>query len=411
MELKHPKVEQLQELTSSIDSSGEMLLTLGALFLAGLVAHEIGERTHIPRVTLLLLVGAIASPNALDIVPHEMQSWFPYVSQIALCMVGFLLGEQFVYQTLIKSGKVVWSITIAESIGAAGFVFLALYLINVPVTIALLLAGIAPASAPAATMDVVKDSKLKGLLPTVLLEVVAIDDALGIFLFAVCLAVADVLSGSTNVFLGLISALWEIVGAVFVGCVVGWPMSKLTGRLSRGEPTLIEALGFVLLGGGIAKSLGASYLLSSIILGIVVANFASHHERPFHAIEGISTPLLIVFFLMAGFQFDISVLGALGLIGGVYIVSRSIGKLIGGYVGASFGGADKVVKKHIGWCLFPQAGVALGLALMAAERHPQYASQILSLLVGTTIVFELFGPISTRLSLMKASKYEKYREP
>jgi len=400
----------MQELTSSTNASGELLLTLGALFLIGLAAHEVGKRTCIPRVTLLLLVGAIVSPNALNIVPPEMQTWFPFVSQTALCMVGFLLGEQFVYRTLIKSGKVIWSITIAESICAAGFVFITLYLMNVPLVIALLLAGIAPASAPAATMDVVKELKLKGLLPTVLLEVVAIDDAFGIILFTVCLVLANALSGSADISLGLISAFWEIVGAVLVGCVVGLPMSKLTGRLTSGEPTLIEALGFVLFCGGIAKLLGASYLLSSVVLGIVVANFAKHHERPFHAIEGISTPLLIIFFLMAGFQFDITALGALGVIGAGYIISRSIGLVIGGHIGASLSGADKVIKKYIGWCLLPQGGVALGLALMAAEKYPQHASSLLSLVVGTTIVFELFGPILTRYSLVKASRYNKGKE-
>jgi len=390
-----------------MDSSGNILLFLGSIFLVGLVVNEIGKRTRIPRVTLLLLVGALASPNALNIIPDDIYNWFPYVSQIALCMVGFLLGEQFVYRTLIKSGKAVWSITITESLGAFGLVFLTLYFLNVPTITALLLAGIAPASAPAATMDIVKEYKLKGTLPTVLLEVVAIDDAFGIIIFAACLAIAEFLNGGANLYWDIGIAIWEITAAILIGCVVGWPMSKLTGRLSSGEPTLIEALGFVLLSGGIALLLGASYLLSSIVLGAVVANFATHHTRPFHEIEGISTPLLIVFFLMVGFQFDISVLGSLGFIGAAYIISRSIGLIMGGYIGAKIGGADKVITNHIGLCLLPQAGIALGLALMAAERHPEYASQILSILVGTTIIFELFGPIFTRLALIHANKDDK----
>jgi Kef-type K+ transport system membrane component KefB len=384
--------------------SGSMLLTLGMLFLVGLAAHEIGKRTHIPRVTLLLLVGAIASPNALNIVPVEMQSWFPYVSQIGLCMVGFLLGEQFVYKTLQKSAKMIWSITFFECLGAATCVFVVLYLLNVPIIIALLLAGIAPASAPAATMDVIKESKLTGPLPIVLLEVVAIDDVLGIILFAIFLAIAKFFHGSADLYLDLFKACWEILGSVLVGCVMGWPMAKLSGRLSDGEPTLIEALGFVLLTGGIAQLVGASYLLSCIVLGAVVANLATHHTRPFHAIEGISTPLLMIFFLMAGFQFNLSEFFSLGLLGAAYILARSAGLISGGYIGASLGGAPNVIKNHIGWCLLPQAGVALGLALMAADRYPQYASQLLSLLVGSTIVFELFGPLITRVTLYNASK-------
>ncbi|WDD98446.1 cation:proton antiporter [Thalassomonas actiniarum] len=397
----------MQELINNTISTAGILVTLGLLFLIGLAAHETGKRTNIPRVTLLLLLGAIASPNALDIVPHQLQNWFPVVSQIALCMVGFLLGEQFIYRTLSKSGKIVWLITAFESVAASIFVFLLLYLLSAPIILALLLAGIAPASAPAATMDVVKESHLKGLLPGTLLKVVAIDDAFGIFLFALCLAAAEFISGSPGLYLGFFKAIWEILGAILIGCAIGWPMAKLTGRLSSGEPTLIEALGFVLLNGGLAQLSGASYLLSSIVLGAVVANFARHHTRPFHAIEGISTPLLIIFFFMAGFQFDISAFSLIGYIGGAYIISRSAGKILGGYFGAQIAGADKIIQNHIGWCLLPQAGVALGLALMAAERHPEYASQLLSLLVGTTIIFELFGPVLTRMALIKAAKANK----
>lgn len=383
--------------------SGGMLITLGSLFLVGLAAHEIGKRTHIPRVTLLLLVGAIASPNALNIVPPDMQNWFPYVSQIALCMVGFLLGEQFVYKTLRRSGKVIWSITLFESIGTALAVFLVLYLLDVPPTLALLLAGIAPASAPAATMDIINENKLSGPLPTILLEVVAIDDAFGIFLFALCLAITKFFTGASDVSLDLLKAAWEVAGSLLLGGLIGWPMAKLTGRLREGEPTLIEALGFVLLTGGLALHLGASYLLSSIVLGAVVANLATHHTRPFHAIEGITTPLLIIFFLMAGFQFDLSAFASMGLVGAAYILARSGGLIGGGYLGAKLGGADKITQNHIGWCLLPQAGVALGLALMAADRYPEYGPQLLSLLVGTTIVFELFGPLVTRAALIHAS--------
>lgn len=399
-------MDHIQEFSNNISLGGVILFTLGAIFLVGLVAHELGKRTGIPRVTILLLTGALASPNALDLVPPIMHSWFPFVSQIALCMVGFLLGEQFVYRTLMKSGKVVWAITVSESLGAALVVFTVLYLLDVPIVVAILLAGIAPASAPAATIDVVKETHVSGDLPKVLLRVVAIDDFFGILIFALCISIVEFLSGTSNFYDELLHSFWEIGGAVLIGCVIGWPMAKLTGRLSKGEPLLIEALGFVLLTGGIAELSGSSYLLASIVLGAMVANFASHHQRPFHAIEGISTPLLIIFFLMAGFQFDITQLHTIGFIGGAYILARSFGLIMGGYIGANLGGADPVVKKYIGWCLLPQAGVALGLALMATEKYPEYSSEILSLLVGTTVIFELFGPVITRFSLINARKYQ-----
>lgn len=386
-----------------MDASGKILLALGVIFLVGFACHELGKRTHVPRVTLLLLAGAIASPNLLDIVPLALQNWFPYITQMALCLVGFLLGEQFVYRTLTHSDRAVWSIALMESLGAAALVFATLYWLGLPIVVALLLAGIAPASAPAAIMDVVKESRLKGPLPKTLLQVVAIDDFLGILLFALCLSIAQALNGSSSEY-NLMHALWGICGALFIGLGLGWPMAKLTGRLTKGEPMLIEALGFVFLCGGCAVLLNTSYLVACIALGATVANLASHHKRPFHAIEGISTPLLIVFFLMAGFQFDITEFKNLSVIGAAYIIARSVGLIAGSYLGASIGGANRQVKNHLGWCLLPQAGVALGLALIAVEKFPIYNTQILSLLVATTIVFELIGPLLTKAALTRGCK-------
>ncbi len=383
--------------------SFNFLLTLGLLFLVGLSCHELGRRTHVPRVTLLLVVGALASPQVLDLVPGGAHALFPQVSQIALCMVGFLLGEQFIHSQLHRSGRIVWSITLLQALATAVVVFLALIAIGVSPVLALLLAGIAPTTAPAATVDVVHEGEFSGDLPGVLLEVVAIDDAIGIVLFGICLSIAQTINGDAANF-QFVDALWEVVGAVLIGGALGWPMAKLTGRLSPGEPTLIEALGFVLLCGGLAELLHCSYLLACITMGAVVANVASHHDRPFHAIEGISTPFLIIFFLMAGFQFDPGAMLAIGAAGGVYILARTAGKVGGGYLGARLGGADPVLTRAVGWCLLPQAGVALGLALMAAQTFPELATPLLSLLVGSTILFELVGPLITRRALEHADR-------
>ncbi len=383
--------------------SFNLLLTLGLLLLIGLSCHEIGRRTHVPRVTLLLVVGALASPQVLDLVPAAAHALFPQVSQIALCMVGFLLGEQFVYSQFHRSGRIVWSITLLQALATAALVFVVLLLVGVDPVLALLLAGIAPSTAPAATVDVVHEGGFSGELPDVLLEVVAIDDVFGIVLFGICLSIAQTINGDTSGF-EFVDALWEIAGAVLIGGALGWPMAKLSGRLSPGEPTLIEALGFVLLCGGLAEWLQCSYLIACITMGAVVANVARHHDRPFHAIEGISTPLLIIFFLMAGFQFDPAALLVIGVAGIAYILARTAGKVGGGYLGARLGGADPVLTRVVGWCLLPQAGVALGLALMAAQVFPDRAGALLSLLVGSTIVFELVGPLITRRALEHADR-------
>ncbi|MGB5283004.1 MAG: cation:proton antiporter, partial [Polyangiales bacterium] len=244
----------------------------------------------------------------------------------------------------------------------------------------------------------------KGPLTDTVLSVVAIDDAYAIILFSLLLVIAQTISGDGFAWSFLLAGAWELLGAVVLGVAIGAPMSWVTGRVRPGELTLLEALGFVLLCGGLASLIGVSYLLACMVLGAVVANRARHHTRPFHAIEGVSQPFLVLFFLLAGFELDPSMFALVGVTGAGYVVFRSIGKVIGSYAGARFARAPSDLAKHVGWCLLPQAGVALGLGLLAAERFPEFGGAILSLLVGTTFVFEVLGPIATRVSLKRAGE-------
>jgi Kef-type K+ transport system membrane component KefB len=216
--------------------------------------------------------------------------------------------------------------------------------------------------------------------------------------------VAQAISGDGLAWTTLLTGAWELVGAALLGIAIAIPMSWLTGRVQPGELTLLEALGFVFLCGGLASLLGVSYLLACMVLGAAVANRAHHHTRPFHAIEGVSQPFLVMFFLLAGFQFDPSMFAAAGLTGAAYVIFRSVGKIVGAYAGAKFAGAPPNVSNYVGWCLLPQAGVALGLGLLAAEQFPERGAAILSLLVGTTFLFEVAGPIAARVSLRRAGE-------
>lgn len=392
-----------EEVTTGI-TSGWPLVAIGMALLAGYVAHVIGRRAHVPRVTLLLLLGVVVGPHGLDLVPEAISDWFPVAAQLALSVVGFMLGERFLGRRLHETGKLVLVVSIAESIGAVVAVLVGLLALGTPPVAAILLAGIAAASAPAATMDVIREVRAKGRLTDTVLAVVAIDDAYAIILFSLLLAVAQAVSGDGFTWLILLTGAWELAGAALLGVAVAVPMSWVTGRVRPGELTLLEALGFVFLCGGLASLLGLSYLFACMVLGAAVANLARHHTRPFHAIEGVSQPFLVMFFLLAGFQFDLSTFAAIGLTGTGYVIFRSVGKIVGAYAGAKLAGAPPNVSKHVGWCLLPQAGVALGLGLLAAERFPELGGAILSLLVGTTFLFEVAGPIAARVSLKRAGE-------
>lgn len=381
-----------------------MLLTVGAIFLAGLLADLLGRHTPLPRVTLLLLAGVLVGPSVLNLLPPFTERWFPVLTNIALAMVGFLIGGQLTPKTLRRLGRRVLVLSASKVLLASLFVGVGLLLAGAGLQAALLLAGIAPATAPAATFDVVHEYGAQGEFTQTLLGLVAIDDAWGIMLFTVLLSIAQALAGEGGEAGELLGALWELAGAIGLGALLGLPMAWLTGRVSKGEPTQAEALGFVMLCSGIALWLEVSYLLACVTLGAVVASRAKHHSRPFRAIEGIEWPYLILFFLLAGAALQLSSLLAVGLFGALYILLRSAGLYIGAELGGRLGGAPPRIYHWIGFAVLPQAGIALGLALVAAQSFPELEALILPTVFGSTVVFELLGPVATRFALRRAGE-------
>jgi Kef-type K+ transport system membrane component KefB len=376
------------------------LMTLGGLFLLGLLTDLLGRHTALPRVTFLLILGFLIGPSVLDILPDLTGKWFPIVANMALVMIGFLLGGKLTVGTLKQHGRSVLGISVGVALITALVVLTALLLAGVRLEIALLLAGIATSTAPIATVDVVHEAKAEGVFTRSLLGIVALDDAWGLMVFSLMLAAAQVVSGYGDGSEAIMAGAWELGGAVFVGIALGVPMAYLTGRIQPGEPTLAEALGAVLLCGGIAMWLEVSFLLAAMVLGVVVVNLARHHNRPFHAIEGVEWPFMILFFLLAGASLHVTSLAEVGLIGAIYIVCRIVGRFLGAWLGGALSHAPPTVRRWMGMALLPQAGVALGMALIATQRFPQFSETIFPVVIGATVLFEVIGPILTRSALV-----------
>jgi len=380
-----------------------VLLILGVLFLLGLAADLLGRHTPVPRVTLLIICGLAVGPAGFDILPPELtRDWFPPLTTLALSLVGFLLGHKLSFNELRAHGKVVLGITLGETTGALALVAVVLLIMGVHPVVALLLAGIATATAPAATFDIVRESGIRGEFPDTLLAVVALDDAWALLLFSLMLAAAASANGDSSVGLSLVKGLHEIGGSLLLGALLGVPMAYLTGRIRPGEPTLAEAMGFILLCGGIATWLDLSPILSAMVMGGVVASLASHHDRPFHAIEGIEWPFLILFFILAGASAHPEALLSVGGVTITYMIVRCIGSYAGARAGAHWAGANEVTRKWMGLCLFPQAGVALGMVLMASQRFPEFEMYLLPVVLASTIIYELVSPLITRKALQLA---------
>jgi Kef-type K+ transport system membrane component KefB len=376
-----------------------ILITFGGLFLLGLLADLAGRHTPLPRVTLLLLAGLLIGPSVLDLLPPFTDRWFPVLTDIALAMIGFLLGQNLTRARFRKLGRRVLAMSIGEVLTTAALMFTVLTLLGAPLEVALLLAGIAPATAPAATVDVVHECGARGRFTDTLLGIVAIDDAWGLLMFSVLLAAAQALGGEGGALESLRSGGWEIGGALLLGLALGLPMACLTGRLRPGEPSQAEALGLVLLTAGIAEWMGVSYILAAMVLGAVVANLARHHTRPFRVIEGIDWPFLILFFLLAGAALHVEALAQAGAMAAAYIGLRVAGRVAGIRLSGRLTNAESMTRRWIGLTLLPQAGVAIGMALVAAQRFPQIEHIILPVVLGSTVVFELAGPVVTRWTL------------
>ena len=375
-----------------------MLISLGFIFLAGLVFDAVGRHTKLPRVTLLLLFGFGVGPSGLDLLPEITGAWFPAVADIALLMIGFLIGGQLTRWTLREHGRQVIGFSVVVVVVTFAIVSLGLIAIGLSVAIALPLAAIATATGPAPVMDVLHASGRETRFSRKLVAIVALDDVWGLIVFSIALAVGLLVYGNGASAVA-IHAVWDLGGALALGVGLGVPMAFLTGRVEPGEPSLYEALGLVFLCGGLARWLDVSFLLAAVALGTTVANLARHHSRPFHAIEGIEWPFMILFFVLAGAALDVSQLADAGSWLAAYVVLRILGRLAGAWLGGWLPPGDADLRRFMGIALLPQGGVELGMALVASQRFPEVGDAILSIVVAGTIFFELLGPIATRYAL------------
>lgn len=383
-------------------SASGFLLTLGGILLAGLAMDAIGRRTFLPRVTLLLLFGVVIGDELLDLIPPVFNDRFDIIANMALLMVGFLLGGKLTLDFIRQSASNTLWISLSTAFVTTAIVVVGLVAVGVPLPIAILLGCIASATAPAATMDIVLESGCKGPFSDLLLSIVALDDVWGLILFSIGIAVVLAIGGDAGGLSQIHVAVWDVGGALLLGLLIGFPAAYLTGRIRQGQPMLMEALGLVFVCGGLALWLQVSFLIAAIVMGAVVANYASHHEYAFHEIENIEWPFMTIFFVLAGASLEFGMIQEIGLIGSVYIFARIVGKLLGARIGAGISKADAVTRCWMGFALLPQAGVAMGMALVASVRFPEYRHILLTVVISSTVFFEIIGPVFTRVALRRA---------
>ena len=326
------------------------------------------------------------------------------VGSIALVMVGFLIGGKMRPRLLLRHGRRVLQLSLGVVVMTIVCITLVLGVIGYPWPLVLVLAGIATSTDPIATIDVLEQQLASDDLADTLRAVVAIDDAWGLVAFSLLAGMAVAMSGGADPFAHVGVAVWEIGGALLLGALLGVPMGLLSGRITAGEPTLVEALGIIFMACGLAMLLGVSYLLTAMVLGATVAVVASHHRRAFHEIEHIEWPLMVLFFILAGASLEFDRMVAAGGIGLGYFLLRVAGRWLGGIVGLWGLERGLVDRGWMGLTLLPQAGIAMGTALMAGQYLPEHRDTILTVAVGAAIAFELVGPPVTVFALRRLSR-------
>ena len=396
----------------------DILSLIGLVVICAYLAAKGMQRVGIPQVVGFIFVGVLLGSSFLNVVPLPLIRELAFISEIALAMIGFDMGSHLRYADLRRLGRSILAVLLCEGVGAFLLVSAGVYLLTRSIPMALVFGALASATAPAATVDVLHEYHSEGPLTTTLMAVVGMDDALLLLLFSIAATVAEsTLSGTGQTSLApvLYLSLREIGGAVLLGLLLGLPFQELLNRLEHEHAVYGFIVGVVIFAAGLANSLGISLILSLMTMGVIVANVRGDNSLYVRrVVERVGPIIYMLFFALVGARLQISLLPAMGLLGLIYLVLRTGGKLGGAWLGSTLGGAEPQVRKYLGFGLLSQAGVAIGLALSIAHRFDAYGAAgaqlgttVINVITATTFVVQIVGPIMLKYAITQAGELGK----
>ena len=402
----------------------ETLLSIAVALCAGLLVSRFVKPLKLPAVTGYLIAGILIGPYCLGRLGVQGLG-FPTTgdvktlslfNDVALGFIAFAIGNEFRLSQLRHTGKQATVIGIFQALTATLMVDLLLIGLHffilgdsISVADAIVLGAIATATAPAATLMVVRQYKANGPVTRMLLPVVAMDDALGLMLYAIMMAIARTLdSGAAlSVMTLLVKPLIEIVGSLAMGVLIGTVMVFcLRFFHSRGNKLTMTIL-IVFLAVGLSTMLDLSSLLVCMMIGATMINVSNDSPALLEQCDRFTPPLFLLFFVLSGASLDLSVLPTVGVVGIAYVLSRAIGKSLGATIGAAIEKCDKNIIRYLGMTLIPQAGVAIGMARMCLTDLPAYGPTINAVVLAGTLIYELTGPVITKIALTKAGEIKE----
>ena len=413
-----------------MSQTASIFLSLSVALLAGLLLSRLAKKVQLPAVTAYLVAGVLIGPFVLGKIgipgigiTGEQIEGFGLISDLALGFIAFSMGSEFRIAQLKKIGKQATFIGVFQALFTTVIVdaaLIGLHLIipdKFSIDAAIVLGAVATATAPAATLMVVKQYKAKGPVTDILLPVVALDDAVGLIVFAISFGIARSLgTGAVNVTSVILEPVLEVILSLALGLVMGLLFTLCEKYFHSRSKRMAVSVTFVMMTVAISSMsfeigsvhIGFSSLLACMMLGTVFCNICEVSEELMERSDRWTTPVLILFFVISGAELELSVFADIMvvLIGAVYIVSRSLGKYFGAGISARLSKCNPNVVKYLGITLLPQAGVALGMAIKAIELGPEGAI-VRNITLFAVLVYEIVGPFLTKVALTKAGDIDE----
>jgi Kef-type K+ transport system membrane component KefB len=382
--------------------------SLAIAMLLALLSSKLMKKIKLPNVTGYLIIGLLAGPYCLKILSKDVIDQLSIIPDIALGFIAFSIGAEFKLSYLEQVGKAPVIIAFTEGFGATLAVDLILIALGNDVSFSIVLGSIAAATAPAATLMVVRQYKAKGPVTDMLLPVVAIDDAVAIIAFGLSVAIAKAINSTESVSLAatILDPVLEILGALLFGALLGVILKFLTKWFTGRGNRLSAAIAMILVCIGVSNMLGLSPLMACMAMSAIFVNLSSVSDKVFEQVDRFTPPVFMLFFFVSGADLNINILPSVGVIGLLYVIFRVVGKVAGAALGAKISNVEAVVKKYLGYTLIPQAGVAIGLTSVAMEVVPKYGTKIRTIVLCGTVIYELIGPVVTKLALKKAGEIQ-----
>ena len=404
------------------DSSVAVTIIAIALMLAvGFLMTRVTKKLRLPNVTAYIVGGILMGPFCLNLIPPRVVEGMGFLPDIALAFIAFSTGEFFRLSALKKNGAKVITITVLESVGAAILVFLACFLVlGLSFPFSVVLGALATATAPASTIMTIRQTGAKGDFVDTLLQVVALDDVVGLVLYSVAISLATAMLSSGGFQIsGVLVPLGKNILMLLVGCLFGLLLKLFMNSKRSTDNRLIIAIALLFSFCGLCTVWGVSPLLGCMAMGTVYINI-TEDERLFRQLNYFSPPILLLFFVRSGVSFDLgSLVGAsenigsvpLLVIGVVYFFVRIMGKYLGAFTGCRLAGKPEKTTRYLGLALIPQAGVAIGLAALGARELGGEAGHALeTIILSSSVLYELIGPGTAKLSLYLSGSYSNQLE-